>query len=63
MCVLQVAEWLLQHGLLPERDSGQYSSERAWKSRHNKRRDASEPQPLFIARLQEQLEAVVRPHS
>lgn len=57
----QVTEWLRQHALLPERDSGQYSSEAAWRSRLNKRRDASAPQPLFVARLLQQLEAVVRP--
>lgn len=59
--MLQVAEWLQQHSLLPERDCGQYSSERAWRSRLNKRRDASAPLPLFIARLQMQLEAAVCP--
>lgn len=60
-CMLQVAEWLQQHSLLPERDCGQYSSERAWRSRLTKRRDASAPLPLFIASLQLQLEAVVCP--
>ncbi len=56
---MQVCEWLLQYSLVPARPYGQHSSEQAWRSRANKRRDAVAPKPLHIAGLLQRLRDVV----
>ena len=57
---MQVCEWLLNDHLVPARPFGQHSSEQAWRSRANKRRDAVAPKPLHIADLLQRLRDVVR---
>jgi len=56
---VQVCEWLLQYSLVPARPFGQHSSEQAWRSRANKRRDAAAPKPLHIADLLQRLKDMV----
>jgi hypothetical protein len=57
---IQVCELLRRCDLVPARPFGQNSSEQAWRSRANKRRDGAAPAQLFIAGLVQRLRDVVR---
>ena len=56
---VQVCELLRRYDLLPARPYGQHSSEQAWRSRANKRRDGAAPAQLFIAGHVQRLRDVV----
>lgn len=54
-----MCEWMLRNDLMPARPFGQHSSEQAWRSRANKRRDAAAPKQLRIADLLHRLKDAV----